>query len=228
MKNMHSIVLMALSILLAVPAVGQDPADILKKMNRNYAEANSYRMDVQVNVFQQQQLVSAYEGLILKADQQHYSEMMGQTTLMNERYALSIDHEDKVIVCGQRPKEQQASDTELESLLATIGDPNLVELSYVGLRGGNYHIIAKPKNNQGIRKIELLVDERKFTLQQIVYHYGGGSNMPFNRIEINYSSIQFDQRIAPSRFSEKRFITKQGGQLVPVPALNGYRIIDQS
>jgi len=137
--------------------------------------------------------------------------------LMNDKYLILVDYENKEIVCSKRNVKGETEfftpmNFDLDSMLSVYGHPKLV--------GTNGSVVNYQFNQHSeIHTIDLFIDSVKVELNKIVYHYEDGQV-----VIIRFEKFDTNPQIDEGDFKEDRYVVKVEGALRPSTAFLNFSI----
>jgi hypothetical protein len=140
--------------------------------------------------------------------------------LMNDKYLILVDYENKEIVCSRRDVKGEAEffapmNLDVDSMLSVYGNPKLIG------RAGD--IVNYRFSQHGeIQTIDLFIDLVSVELRKIVYHYKDGQV-----VIIRFEKFNINPKLDESDFDEDRYITKIEGVLRPSTGFVNFSISDE-
>ncbi len=210
----------------------QDARMLLVNMNKVYSHATSFSMGVRVKVFEaisdtNTQVV--YNGNMKAQGNLYYSELMGKTTLVNRNCFLLIDEENQVVLFNsKKPSKVNPSGEKLD--IDTFLDSTLFKNAQVKIVGqvGDIKKVEIIQKDDVYTRLVLSINLKTFLLTEVVYYLNDSEELGYSKLIVSYSDIKLNRELSESFFSEKQYIEKRGGKIVPVGKCAGFTFVDQS
>lgn len=215
----------ALLISVTTQLAAQDGKEWVRRMSNAYATASGVSMNFKVDYYSATSQItpaSSSTGCVKYSGDNYYSEALGQITLVNKRYAVLIDKQEKNITCmkvdGSAKKESAVGrmDTSWNAstqvkLIATDGDVRKIEIVE---QGGMYE------------RTVLEINGVSNALQRVTYYYKALENNLKPRLVITYSDVRLNEKFSAADFSERKFIRKKQGRFIASAEWSEYRVTD--
>jgi hypothetical protein len=205
----------------------QDGTQLIQKMNRLYANANSFSMVVEVNMFskaKQPQPDQVITGKVKKWGPEYYSEIMGKVLLSNKEFCAVLDDRQKVIVFFDPEKKQSKELQAYED--SSLIDQNSFIVS--GENGKNY--LRFPQSKESLYSFIDLDISPDGKLEEIIFIYKAGKEetaSPFEKISVKYKEIRFDGFSESERIKVENYLTRNGKNWNGVGKYANYNVQDQ-
>lgn len=208
--------------------VGQTAKEVVKEMNKTYASLSGFQMEVKMVVKDANgAVVSSYRGESAKNGASFYSEIMGKKMLVNNNYMVSVDESQKLIVVGEKPKEQATQQNDPSAMIDQLFEQSKQVMSFYKKADDRYYIRVEMKDDPLYEHVDLVVRKKDHALLHFAYQVKSDSEVSYERIEIDYSNVQLNPGAGKSKFSEKQFVTVSAKKVTPVSKYKDYQIIDQ-
>jgi len=233
-KSARKVLYVATLFLLALPSRAQTPKDDLVKMNTLYRDAKSFSMDLSMSLYVKEKDLTpqvTYKGKSMRDQTTYKTEMMNRISLVNERCALMIDAQQRLILYKERDqkKDKEMVPTGMDNLnLDSLIGRQSASMSYLVNSATEKRIlISNPENVY--KRIEISLDPATYTIRQIVYVFADAQSKvsQTSRIVIDYRNVTMNKPLDKSLFSEATYVRHKGGKPVPAEAYKNYQLIDE-
>lgn len=224
---MKTILIFILSATLTLPAQETGQA-WLKKMNDKYANATSIQLEFEASYYATHALnspMNTMKGKVMYTGDNYYSDAMGQEIIISKKSMLIVNKEQKTITClpgrDAKKKDEKATATAApdSSWLAAN------EITLVNTTGATRTVVVKEKNSI-YEKTEITINAVTLAMEKVVYYYNAIETGSKPSFVVVYKNVKFDEEIPDSQFSEKKYIKRKGGEILPAGAYSKYSIID--
>jgi len=234
MKKNLQYLLHCLLLLMSFGVMAQTAREDLLNMNKLYRDAKSYTMNITVKLYQQgteATPAATYKGAAKMSQGHYYVDMMGRSTILNDRYALVVDRNQKMILLRDASPEQTKA---LRSMQQAINVDSLLkadksEISYISNTAKEKRIlILNPES--GYQRIEISLDPTTLVLKQIVMEpqMDAKEEGQVRKIQVEYSEVQVNQTVDATFFSERPYIQKKGKEFFPTALYKNYKVINEN
>ena len=228
---MHNLVV-SLFLCACAFAHAQSPMQIVMKMNATYAAAKSYSMHVNMNMYMGTNDVtpiSSGKGIVHKSGEMYFSSIMGKTTICNKECTVFIDEGQKQILYNRNPKAKNPNHQKNSEIPDTSEFGRMAKYSFGVGNETSTRIVVIPAEQLIYKKIELLINKTTFALEELVYYYSDNKSFtsPLSIVRITYSSIQLNNSIPLTQFSEKNYVVRKAGTLTGTGNYASYEVIEQ-
>lgn len=200
----------------------------LKKMNDKYATATSIQLEFEASYYSTHKLSSpmtTMKGKVMYTGENYYSDAMGREIIINKKSTLIVDKEQKTITClpGRDAKKKDEKTT-------TAAAPDsawlaATEITLLNTSGATRTVVVKEKNSI-YEKTEITINAVTLVMEKVVYYYNAIETGSKPSFVVVYRNVKFDENIPDSQFSEKKYIQRKGGEIIPAGAYSKYSIID--
>jgi outer membrane lipoprotein-sorting protein len=221
--------LFLLSILLTSFLSAQDAKEWINKMNTAYKSATSLSMNFQADYFAsgiQLSATTSVKGEVRYSGMNYYSDAMGQIVVSNKRSMLIVNKTEHTITCLPGSEESPVNDG--ADNVAGGPDSSWARAAQLKLLGndGLTQTIEIIEKDGVYAKTVLKVNVKTYALEEVVFYYNSLENGSKPKLVVRYSNVKFNVVIAEADFSEKKYIQKKNGKIIPAPAWSSYTIID--
>lgn len=233
MKKLISILLL-LSTSVVVAQTAKSSADDAKtwltRMNETYASAKSLGMKFRAEYYavaMQQLPTTSVTGEMHSSGLNYYSDAMGQVVVMNKRYTLIIDKNQKTITCLPGREEEKKNAT--SGMPSALPDSTWMKAANIKLldKAGPFRRIEIVTDGDAVyAKTELKINATTYALEEVTYYYKKLEDGSTPKLVVHYSAVSFNDPVNESFFSDKKYIQKKNGQLIAAPAWSSYQVID--
>lgn len=206
------------------------PREELLAISQRYSKAQGFSMNISVSIFQNSKDVvpqQQYKGVVKKSSCCYYSNLMGQTSLVNDKCQIVIDDQLKVIYYdGQKidaPKHNKNS-YDLAVLLDSLVIPgNKIQF----ISGGNENVLEIiPVNGDFYKRMLITYMPSSHEITDVTYFFDETEEGSVGKVKIGYSQILLGDEPPEISFSEKTIIIKKNNIIQPAPAYAGYHVVD--
>lgn len=219
--------------LLLLPASAQTPREDLARMNKLYQSATSYDMKITVKLYDTEKSTSplaSYTGSTKMQDHQYYVDMMGRCTIVNKKYALLVDKNQRLILVRDISEEKKSQEVpfsqqvNIESLLSA----DKSTMTYVANTAAEKRILVIDPEG-AYEKVEIRIDPKTGLMSQLtmISKEEAGNESGAQKVVVQYSDVKLNQPITVSFFSEKSYITRKGKTIAASPLYKSFKVIDQ-
>gem|GEM_PF-3338729 len=231
-----------IGLLLSLAAAAQDDrsraAADFRKVNEAFT-AKAFGMDITYTLFGSYTSTKAAElqhGVFRKLGSSYYSELLGITTLRNDKVVVSVDKNEETIVVNNTPK-QPSNKTVLNQLHldSTLKICSSVTMSDLG-RQRVYKLRFDRSSYFPYNAIDVHVNSKTFFIDKLTFYFREELDLDESdeqeakdkpRLEIAYTNLDTDPGFSESQFSEKIFISVSGKKVTLSNAYRTYRLINQ-
>lgn len=160
-----------------------------------------------------------------KSSKGNYSKLGPAETLVNERYALTINHEEKMVFFQKAPEELVISPLEIPLDTVLLMCESYRFEKHKGKP--SYMIIIKSELAGSFDKMRIVFNPESYLIEQLVlFPLVGPDNSDENpRLEIDFSYLD-TRGSSETDFSENRFIRQKGGSWELAPNFRDYRLMN--
>ncbi len=228
MCNKFLYLIFIITVLSGTQVSAQDLLADLKQMRERYAQMESYGAEVKVDIYESERLIQSKRAAIKKDQYQSYYQLDQVTMLLNERFSILVNEEEKVIVLNRHKGKlkdifnnwESMDPAKIEAILQSYEDWH-----FVGQANGKTHYQLVDQDGL-IQRIDLFLNQKQNMIDQLVYHYNENQTPVKTKVTIQYQNQQIDPEWSKATFSENQFVQKQKGQWQPQPAYRGYELIE--
>ncbi|TRX58731.1 hypothetical protein FNH22_12705 [Fulvivirga sp. M361] len=206
-----------------LPLSAQDLMSALMNMRKEYEEASSLHVVMQVSVYDdtvsRQPHLSA-KGEVRKENDNYRYAFGGMEMLMNERYILVVDAESRTIACQYRHPQAESDfhkslPFSMDSILSFYEEP-----VYLGRQQAVDHYSVIQKLGP-VGKIDLWINTEANKLHKMAYLYQEGQY-----VEIAFNVFDNDPTFGAGTFDEKSYVIKDDSGFRPSSGFNGYLVLE--
>jgi hypothetical protein len=217
----------------ALSLSAQDWVADMKKMNKVYSEAHSFSMNISVKVYEKVNSVApmmTYAGNMAKSELGYCSELMGKTTLVNDRVSLLIDKNQRLILY------KKVTDKNKQSLKPPPIPMSVDSAMYANAKVKYLINNATEKKIQIISKgtayskVEISINTADNTMKQIIFYTenNNGDDSSTEKVVVDYTNVKINTTISSAVFAEQKFIVVTGKKATTTKAYSGYQLIDEN
>lgn len=226
--------LLLLFCVLSTQTWAQEPLAELNRLRERYTSLKSYSTQLVFKAYKghtSTELVDMQTGRY-DISGTRFRLAMGKTvTLRNERYCLNIDEAFREIDVMDARKQSSAPEYGNFRRIDSILTQNHA-LSLQTLPDGNRTLTVSLKNSGDEYEKFVIRYRPTGELLALIFFYRGKANLygiegeyqP--RVEIEYKAQNFNAAYPEGYFSETRYVTIQGTDVLPQPAYKNYQIFD--
>lgn len=219
----------------AIPLIAQDWKADLLAMNKAYLDAKSFQMNIEVTSYANKNdatPILTANGKVFNANGSSYSEMVGKTTLLNQKCMLVVDNKQKMIIYKKVNKKESSvangfSLAQIDSAVLFFGKN--VYVNYISNTPKEKRLLIKYKNGN-IDKIEMTINPVNNTLTEMIYYYNmqaPGYSQSVEKTVIRFMNIQLNNSIPESLFSESKYVIIKKSKVTASANYAKYKIINQ-
>jgi predicted transcriptional regulator len=226
-------------VLVACGLYAQDNKSVteeLKKINGSLKKCPSVKMDVTYVYFTSYTSkvpLEVQKGKIKKKANSQLSELMGTTTVINDKYMLVVDSGSHRILVNDRKGIQapgDVSEIKIDQLLKKYEQPTQVSSGKLsGLR-----FTCKKNVYAEHNIVEIYYSKKNYVIEKLVFYYqqesavdpdkeDGPKDKP--RLEVTFSNIDLDAGLTDTDFSEKNYIQFNGKQVKAAASYKQYTVL---
>ncbi|HSH64199.1 MAG TPA: hypothetical protein VLB84_00025 [Bacteroidia bacterium] len=223
----------------------------LEKINQTYKTSSGYHFDLRYSLFKDYQTAVETEGFNMSVsanNKDYYCKRSDNEVLLNEHYALVVDHDNKVILIenarkNERKKNQKMEWKELDTLLQKMSEVLKKDIDKIA---GEQEIEAiqnkmSESENQYVfnystgeyTRVVLSYHPSTFHIKKVTMYYRekmqlkDGETRATPRIEITYVDTDLNPEFDKKLFSERKYVhVKKDGKLELTAALQNYKVIN--
>lgn len=231
-KRKHFILIISvlLTLVASLDVFAQNFSKDMAAMIKAYDDAKRYELKITYRMFASEKAARPEiekSAVVSRLNHSFSQRFYGETELVsNERYLLFINHQERIIAVREADGNKKAS-----SFMSAGGLDSLLNVSVANFTYrkegalGVYHL-TYPKGASPAEG-DVYFDPASFLIQKIVFKYQASSLTDGQRPKLEIVlAHNFSAKINPEDFNEKRFITVQGAQITPAPALRTYNVIN--
>jgi hypothetical protein len=201
----------------------QTASTVLKKVNQTY-DQKAYKMGYEVTGYYIDKPVYHYKGEVVKSGTQQLNKSDYELTLINKKYFLHLNHEQKIVVFNtldKKKSQQKVMSNVMESLDSIIeaSKPQMTKTSY------GYQIALKQTDDPYYENIILKINP-EYQLIGVNY-YTRTTDSGLTQIEIVYRDITISDQLSDQYFNVEEYVTITKNQLLAKEKYSTYEIIDQ-
>lgn len=233
--NTIRLYLVLFGILFFKVGVAQNAAQDFKKINQSYAKYDKLSMDIEYLYYQDENKKEATQvkkGSFKKNEKKIVSNLIGITTIQNERYMWMIDNENKAIVVS-KPKISFDITMALpiDSMLKMCSSVNFKELS----KKENSYQLNFNKNADNYKSITVTYNADTYFLNNIIISFRDPVLTDVNNEEsvkkipkliIRYSNINTNPNFSTVSFSEQQYFEVKGNKIIGKAQYKAYTFIN--
>lgn len=209
----------------------QDVKVDIQKINEAYSGHKSFRADLVYSLYASHADEVPHQtlkGVVQNQGSHQYSRMSDMETMINDQYALIINHERQTI--SLQPKFDRSSQimqpVALDSLTKICKD-----IQYQVLAGQHvaYDFYFDAYSYERIR---VVFDPENYVIQKFVFYQkdpvelAPGQTPQAIRMEIAFKNIQINRSYPSNTFSEKKYVRKVGENFQPATTYASYELVN--
>lgn len=237
MRFLSFIIITLLLCTSSFESISQKDSDELVKINK-YLEGNkNFSVKLRYELFTNHTSLKAkerYFGFYLKFQNNHYSNLGDNETIISEKHVIQIYNSEKKIFYSNKPKNINHLTTfNLDSLSKSFKiQSNIV----IAQNLSKIVLVPFDKNKSEYEKIELFYDSKSYCPQKMSIYFKnniefseelGSNNKSKPRLEINFS--EYNSKLGDLNiFAEKNYIVKYKKKLIGVGKYKDYSILDNT
>lgn len=225
---MKNILLLIFVAFLINSANAQDFKSDIKKMHEAYLNTTSFSGKMKVRIYVDNKISMTKKAIVNKHHNQFLYTMDGRTMLINENYALMIDQSENIMVMDKMTENAFEDKIQLSQLMFEKLDTFLNayhKWEFLGDKNGKLkYLVYLPNQTRGIKRVQLNLEKRNFTISKLIYYYGEEGDSK-NRVVIDFKENNLQPKFSKSFFSEKKFVTKVKNKWKPIPQYEKYDLI---
>jgi hypothetical protein len=210
--------------------------EAFKSINQAYI-AGDVSMQISYKLFPTRNAVTPSNtatGYYYKQKNNYHSLLMGVETMQNEKYHITVDTSENIIVVANPVKTffNAAATIDMESALAFCSSIRITE-------GAKEDIYRLGFNSERFEysSIDISVDKYDHYIRKVTLYWKEGvslndeeeekgiKNKP--RVEIDYVPEKRKSASLSKEFSETPYFSMQQGKLIPASKFKGFKIMDQ-
>lgn len=213
----------------------QKIGDDFKKVNAFYSNNTNLSMSIMYNLYHDYytaEVYDSYKGQYKKKGDKLYSDLLGIETISNNKYAVTINKNDKMIVV--------ADPINLSSLPTPVNADSLVKIcSSITFSESDEDKIYKMNFDKSpyfeYKMVEIFINKKNFYLDKLVLYFRDAIKFNYDdikdkkdtpRVEIIYSNVNNSSITDDSFFSEKKYIMASNGKYSSVGKFSDYKIVN--
>jgi hypothetical protein len=231
MKTKYSL-LLALTFLLcglvSFVSVNEDQGKkILMESFLKYKNASSMNLSFDMEVVPKDgkmKIEQTFKGVVRSEGRFYYSSVMGRTNLNNGDFNLTVDDNNKMIICSPA-----FSDNDLESFASkivldkeTLDEFDIRLISQVN----NLFRIEIKDSQQGIT-IFYTIDGTSKLMTSYESVYSNSESSGLARVMIRYTKSELNVNLDKSVFSADAIVKKSGKKITPIGKYASYQIVNR-
>lgn len=206
------------------------------RINQAYADNKKLKMDVAYALYANYTSAIPHEnakGVFMKQNNSTYSELLGTTSLSNNKVSLAIDKNEQTIIVTDPPaKTVIPGAVDFDALLKICSSIDYKELDgnikYYKLRFDNAPFSL-------YNSIDIYFNGETFLLTKLLLYFREEIDLNADdkiqvkekpRLEISYTSIDTSPVFDPGQFSEARYISIAGKKITCTQAYSAYHLIN--
>lgn len=203
----------------------QDVKADLKRLYQNFDGLSNLYFELENTIVKGKEIGLEQKSKIYKKGGQYYYQMDQYEVLVNQRYILVVDNQEKTIVCRDWNQEKAAQ-------LKAQKIPRVEELltrypkvTYQGVVEG-FKKYTLENDQEMIQRIDLFLDRESGFAKKTIYYYHNNSVAAGAQLQMHVPVIQTKPTFPKGCFSERQFIQTQNGELRPAARYAQYTIHD--
>jgi outer membrane lipoprotein-sorting protein len=238
MKKLKSNIFIAI-IVFAGFLKGQTYKEDMLKLNKSYMSLKKFSYTANYTMYSGNSTIPSetYYTLFKKNNDQYYSKSPDDEYLVNDKYILFIDHEDKdVFIQPNIAKKNtdinsfinntQGMEKFLDTLIDVYKNVQAIASNFAGTRGYKFSYNEGPYT-----RIDLIIDTKVWLIKEMVLYYAEKDEVDGKeqdvRIKIDYSNYNINP-VFTNEFSETAYLQVQNGKFKLKPAFSKYEFYDQT
>lgn len=219
-----------LLLCMGTKAMAQDFKADIRQINQAYLRHQSFGAKLVYQLFathESEKAMRTLTGTIRNQGKLKYSKMAEVESLINEDYALLINHEQQTISIQKSFTHNPViPDVNLDSLSSFCEEIHFLELGNQLL---GYEFVFKKYEYERIR---VVFDPKSHVIHKFVFYQAEpielipGQPAQAIRMEIAFTQIQVNEPFPATTFSATRFVKKVGKDFQPIASLASYRLVN--
>jgi len=219
-----SLVMTFFSLLSHAQNIHQD----IEQINTTYANISHLEMTSNFQWYDTEDATKpsyTLKGLLQQSPKGNYAKLGPSETLINAKYAISVNHDEEIIMIQKAPDAISLSpgNVPLDSILVMCET-----YAYEIFEGQvSYLIRIKAHYAQSFDKMRIVFDKESYLISKMILFpiedptYEGAKP----RVEIDFRHVHVDDG-TKMEVSEAMFVRPQGNALLPHPQYQSYRLIN--
>jgi len=200
---------MALALNISMLCYGQDYLNDFRKVNAYFFDTESYEVDINIKVFDHSKnnaLISSIRYEFKKNGKSIFYTMRGINMLVNEKYALTIRDDQRLIHLVHKnasDNKKDKIDFSTEAVFESIDS-----VAFIGNENGN--LLYKLHDYDGyISEVYAYIDDSNYRLNKLRYFYSDyQDNNIYYEVVILYDNWNDGPVFKSNDFSERRYVRK--------------------
>jgi len=216
-------------------AIAQKAGDDFGKVKSAYDAAGPISMNVEYVLYEDYTTTVSYDkqlGTYSKSGASSITSLSGIETLINEKYLVVCDHNDKMILVGDPAPSKNPALVNTDSLLKICSS---VKFSENAAGQKVYRLEFEKTQLSEYSVMGIYISKQTSFIEKVTLYYrfeaklGEERNSPMTkpRLEIVYKNIKARVVFPLGFFSEKKFITCSGKAMACSSTLVSYKLINQ-
>lgn len=217
--------LLTLMCMITQIVMGQNLAEDLKQIHQVYENVENLRARIVTKEYSGEGEPETESYTVLKQGTSFLYKIENTVTLMNDEYLLSINHDNKEIICTRQYSNDPNEKVEAQKFVPNLD--SLVKLyetvRYLGVENGQKSYELE-KEGSMISKVRFSIDTKSYLITNMVYHYNE-DYVVGGKTELSFTTFDTKPVFKSGTFSSSKYIKQEGGSLVLTAAYKDYRLI---
>ncbi|MCT4579771.1 MAG: hypothetical protein N4A35_00010 [Flavobacteriales bacterium] len=209
---------------------GQDELMVeeLTKLREVYQENQAFSVDIEYLLYlgNSSKVEEAFNAHLTRKSKHYKLTSKVQTSVVNDQYALTINHDEKMVLlqvmsADNHQSEVDPSSFDIASLLKIAHQTSVLEGLPKGKKGFRFEFYAAQ-----YEAIDVVYNTQNYYIEKIVLKAHVPKGYEAQRIEIKYSNMNTAPKIAASTFSIDKYIQVKNQEARLTAAYKDYKLIN--
>lgn len=222
---MKYIILCLIGILTVSTMFAQDFAKDMAKVSKFYNTSATFQTDISIKSFQSYKDETPKDqqtARIQRSGNNYYYKFQNVEMLVNEKYSIIVDNDQKMMVCKPLEKVKRKKVTELATPDFDLLTKSYKKVEFKGKKNGVKHYVVYPKRIY--KQADIYINE-KGLITKLVYLYNSYSNQPSAKVIVNFKNSTTSPTFSKSHFSETKYFKVIKKKYVPIGKYESYNLL---
>lgn len=205
----------------------QNLKEDMVKMQQAYDNMERLSATIITKEFEGNKMLSKEQYSLKMAGSSYLYQLTNTIVLRNERYMVSVNQNDKQVICTSQKKEKGATEImkKVKPNVSAMLD-KYDKVTFLGESNGlkTYRMENKEMEGVQITKIEFTFDVNTFVVDNMRYYYNE-ADYGKNWIEIRFKEFDINPSFQMRLFDESKYVQTIGKELKLSDAYKDYRLI---
>ena len=195
----------------------------MAKMQATYTGVDDLYLEMENSIWQEQVMTKEQKAIIRKKGALYLYEIDDAIMLINTKYILMIDHQNKTIIYDDWTAEEAAKIAQQHIPVVADILEKYPSVRYKGATNGYKNYVLENENIQ-MSKVEIAFESKTGFMRTIRYYYNPKLLEKEVYTELNMKVINTKPSFKSTTFSEKQFISSTGNQFKGVGKYSNYAV----